>query len=127
VWLLLRSGGRIGGRWLDGSRVFVLEVPGRRTGRIRRVPLVYVEHPDGLLVTPAAAGLDVEPGWLRNLRAAGAAVVHVRGTAVPVAVEEARGARRDDLWRYVVDRCPSAAEYARIAGRPLGVVVLRPA
>lgn len=126
VELLVRSRGRWGSRRVDGSRVLVLEVAGRRTGALRRVPLVYVEHPDGLLVVPANAGRDPAPQWLRNLRATGAAVVHLHGGPIPVTPLVAEGARRDELWSYVVRRCPAAADYARLAGRPLPVVLLRP-
>lgn len=126
VRLLLRSGGRLGSRWVDGSRVLVLEVLGRRTGELRRVPVAYVEHPDGVVVIPAAAGRNVTPGWLLNLRAARTATVHVRGGPRAVTAVEAQGARREELWRFVVARCPAALEYERLAGRRLSVVLLRP-
>lgn len=48
--------------------VIVIEVPGRRTGQVRRTPVGYVREPDGSLLVAASAE---HTQWARNLEAAG--------------------------------------------------------
>lgn len=76
-----------------------LEVPGRRSGKPRRVPILRTRsHGDDYLV--ALAG---EAEWVRNVRAAeGQAVLHRRG-AQPVELEEVPE----------TERVPVIAEYLK--------------
>lgn len=53
--LYRRSGGRIGGS-AKGVDVLLLTVAGRRTGKPHTVPVAYLEHGDGYLVTASVAG-----------------------------------------------------------------------
>ncbi len=55
VSLYRRSGGRIGGS-AKGVDVLLLTVAGRRTGKPHTVPVAYLEHGDGYLVTASVAG-----------------------------------------------------------------------
>jgi deazaflavin-dependent oxidoreductase (nitroreductase family) len=48
--------------------VLVLEVPGRRSGRVRRTPVGYVREADGSILVAASAE---HTQWARNLEAAG--------------------------------------------------------
>lgn len=70
--------------WVPGD-VAALEVPGRRSGRVRAVPVVVTRHA-GREYLVALAG---ESQWVRNVRAArGRAVLRRRHRARPVRLEE---------------------------------------
>jgi len=56
----------------ESGDVLVIEVPGRRTGRLIRTPVGYVREPDGSLLVAASAE---HTQWARNLEAAGACTV----------------------------------------------------
>lgn len=59
----------------------VVEHRGRRSGRRYRTPVLVFGVGDGLRIALTyGAGTD----WVRNVLAAGTAVVHTRGRAVPV-------------------------------------------
>lgn len=73
--------------------VVALAVRGRRSGRIRRVPVVRVrDHGHDYLV--ALAG---ESQWVRNVRAAGGEAVLRRGRARRVHLDELRPQERADV------------------------------
>ena len=117
------SGGRVIRRWF-GAPVLVLEVKGRRTGVRRDVSVVYLEVDDGYLVTAANAGNEKTPQWWRNLRAAGAGVVHVAGRRERVRPRLVEGVERERLWARLVDAYPSIAHYTRYTNRTFPLVVL---
>lgn len=80
-----------------------LAVRGRRSGEIRRVPVIPVDHGGGrYLVSPRG-----ETQWARNLRAAGEAELRSR-----------RGVERFRATEVPVDeRAPVIAAYRAVAGR----------
>jgi len=57
------SGGRLGGRLRKGAPVLLLTTTGRKTGRRRTTPLLYVEEGDRYVVVASAGGLHrIPPG-----------------------------------------------------------------
>lgn len=104
--------------------MLVLDVVGRKTGRLRSTPLIYLPLPDGYVVTAANAGNDREPQWWRNLRAAGTAVVHVDGRTEPVYARLVESPERDERWAALVAAYPAVGEYGRYTDRVFPVVVL---
>ena len=46
----------------------LLTVTGRKTGKPRTVPLIYLEDGDRLVIAAAYAGSDANPTWWLNLR-----------------------------------------------------------
>lgn len=121
---LARTGGRVFGRWF-GAPLLLLETVGRRTGRARVAPLVYVPDGEDLVVVPGNAGSDAPPAWWLNLRASGRGVVIVGGRRRPVAARVACGAERRRLWRRLAAVTP-LEHYDRRSARHLPVVVLSP-
>jgi F420H(2)-dependent quinone reductase len=114
--------GRALRRWF-GSPILVLETIGRRTGAVRRVPLVYLPDGDDLVVVPANAGADAPPAWWLNLQAAGVAVADLGHERRDVRPAVATGARRDRLWRRHASVTP-VDHYQRRTARCLPVVLL---
>lgn len=62
----------------DVGDVLVVEVPGRRTGRIHRTAVGYVRELDGSLLVAAS---DEHTQWARNLEAAGGCEVTIGGVS----------------------------------------------
>lgn len=115
--------GRLLARWF-GASVLVLETVGRRTGRRRAVPLVYVLDGEDLVVVPANAGACRAPAWWLNLSALGEGVAVVGRERRPVRPAVAVGAERERLWRMVAGVSPLDAYQAQ-TDRRIPVVVLR--
>src|SRR5437764_14438205 len=62
------SGGRIGGR-MKGAPILLLTTTGRRSGKRRTLPLLYIEDGDRLAVIASKGGAPEHPAWYRNLTA----------------------------------------------------------
>jgi F420H(2)-dependent quinone reductase len=118
--------GRFVPRWFDGAPVMVLETVGRRTGKPRATPVLYLREGDALVVLAANAGVDRTPAWWLNLRASGVATVEIAGERTEVAPRLLDGAERDRLWDAFVRMYPQAAEYVAFTDRPLPLVALEP-
>lgn len=116
--------GRLAVRWF-GAPMMLLETSGRRTGRTRLTPLVYLRDGEDLVVIPANAGADREPHWWQNLRAAGGGVAIVSGSRHPVAPRVLEGDARARLW----DRFRAISpidHYQQSTTRRIDVVALMP-
>jgi len=118
-----RTNGRVGGRWL-GAPVLLLEVPGRRTGELREIPMIYLRVRGVAVVMPANAGHPRPPAWWLNLRDVGTGQVRIGADCFwvrPRVIDGAEYARTLVEFRRI---CPSAGEYARLAGHPVPLVAL---
>jgi deazaflavin-dependent oxidoreductase (nitroreductase family) len=120
-----RSGGRIGGR-LPGQRFLLLTTTGRRTGRERTMPLLYIPDGRGFVVVGSNGGDDRPPAWWLNLQAHPSARVQVDRQHHPVRARQARGAELDALWARLEESYRYYADYRRRTAREIPVVVLEP-
>jgi deazaflavin-dependent oxidoreductase (nitroreductase family) len=105
----------------------LLTVTGRKTGKARTVPLVYVSDGDRLVIAAAYAGSDVNPTWWLNLRDNPKAIARLRNRTMTVHAEPAKPDERADLWRRLVAMYPYFAEYQTRTRREIPVVILTPA
>jgi deazaflavin-dependent oxidoreductase (nitroreductase family) len=122
--VFLWTRGRLASRWF-GAAVLVLETVGRRTGKPRAAPVVYLPDGENLVVVPANGGADGPPAWWLNLRAAGEGVAVLGRERRPVRPLEAAGAERDRLWQRFAAVSP-VEDYQRRTRRDIPVIVLAP-
>jgi deazaflavin-dependent oxidoreductase (nitroreductase family) len=126
VALYRRSGGRIGGS-AKGIPVMLVTAPGRRTGSPHTVPVAYIEHDGGYIVTGSAGGTKAEPQWFRNVRATRRVRIEIGYKSYDAEVLVPEAADRDLLWHDVVlERAPFFAKYQEKAGRTIPIAVLTP-
>jgi deazaflavin-dependent oxidoreductase (nitroreductase family) len=123
--LLVKSGGRFMPRWF-GVPVLVLETVGRKSGKPRATPVIYVEIDGNPVVIAAAGAVDHMPAWWLNLDAAGEGTAVIRGERRPIRPRRAEGAERDRLWREFAKAYPTLDEYTAMTDRQFPVVVLCP-
>src|SRR5262245_34682343 len=125
VALYRATDGRIGHR-VGSTTHLLLTTRGRRSGRLRTVPLAYVEDGPHWVVVGSNGGADRDPGWLFNLRADPNATVQVRGTRITVTAHEASRRQAMRLWTVMQTANPLLARYERWTARSLPIVVLEP-
>src|SRR3984893_6962027 len=68
VFLYRRSGGRMGAR-VKGAPVLLLDHVGRKSGRARTSPVLYLGDGPVFVVVPPRGGSDAMPVWWLNLKA----------------------------------------------------------
>jgi deazaflavin-dependent oxidoreductase (nitroreductase family) len=117
--------GRFMPRWF-GAPVLVLETVGRRSGRKRATPILYLEDGDRVIVYAANAGAHRTPAWWLNLREAGEGVTVLRGRRTDVRPRVLEGDEREDVFRRFCEMYPQAREYPGFTDRPMPLVALEP-
>ena len=105
-------------RLLSG-RLLVLDYPGRRTGRVHRIPLRYAETETGDLVVVAVH--PERKKWWRSFAEPSPATVLLRGASVDVVGALASGDRRATALARYEARNPRGARWTREAA----VIVFR--
>jgi deazaflavin-dependent oxidoreductase (nitroreductase family) len=126
VALYRASGGRLGGRLRKGAPVLLLTTTGRKTGRRRTTPLLYVEEGDRYMVVASAGGAPSHPAWYLNLRSNPAATIQVGGRKLAVTAETAGREERARLWPRLTQMWPHYDDYQAKTRREIPVVILAP-
>jgi deazaflavin-dependent oxidoreductase (nitroreductase family) len=120
-----------GGRWFVGRNLGVLNVivttVGRRSGKIREIPLFAFEDGERLVIIGSYMGRPEEPAWVGNLIAHPETVVRVGRDLRPMQARIAHGSERERLWALAVRGYPGYEDYASWTTRRIPVVVLEPA
>jgi F420H(2)-dependent quinone reductase len=123
-----RVGGtwRIGAGWRDPVPICLLEHRGRRTGKLRTTPLVYLCDRDRVVVVASQAGRPQHPLWFRNLEADPEVYVQIKGDRSPMRARTASRSERAELWPKLVDLYSDYASYQSWTDREIPVVILEP-
>lgn len=123
------SRGAIGHRSPAGP-ILLLTTVGRRRGRHRTTPLLYLadhlSEGDRYLVVASNGGRDEPPAWLRNLEATPHAEVQIGPRRHRVHAEVLRGPSADVLWPRLVAHHRGWRDYQALTEREIPVVRLEP-
>jgi deazaflavin-dependent oxidoreductase (nitroreductase family) len=120
------TGGAEGGT-ANGYPVLVLTYRGAKSGKIRKTPLMRVQHGDRYILVASAAGSDQNPSWYWNLRANPVAEVQDGPVRRTMRAREVTGAEKD-TWSARADAAfPLFAEYREKTTRDIPILVLEPA
>lgn len=96
---------------VQGMDVVVFTIRGRKSGLLRRVPLMRVEH-DGVYAAVASKGGAPEhPAWYGNITANPEVEVHDGIRHIDGVAREISGAEREEWWERAVAAFPPYAEY----------------
>jgi len=106
------------------DRVFLLYFKGRKTGRIRRVPLVCVEDGDDLLIVGSKGGADHHPTWYLNIDADPNVWVRNKADFYEAHATTLDGDERAAAWEKLVSVMPFFGEYEQKTDRVMPVIRL---
>lgn len=109
----------------DGSAVVVIHFRGRRTGRVRRLPIIRVEHEGEYVAIASNRGADRHPQWYHSLAENDSVDVH-DGTVVHrgLPVRPVDGADAETWWRRAIAAYPAFADYRAATDRQIPVLLL---
>jgi deazaflavin-dependent oxidoreductase (nitroreductase family) len=126
VDLYERSGGTEGTE-LNGRPVIILSSVGAKTGKLRKTPLMRVEHDGEYAVVASLGGAPTHPVWYYNLTAN----PHVELQDGPVKKDyqarEVQGEEYATWLERAIAVWPDYAEYQKKTTRVIPVFVLTPA
>jgi F420H(2)-dependent quinone reductase len=122
-----RTGGREGNTLFDtGMPIIVVTNRGKRTGALRKTPLMRVEHDGEYALVGSQGGSPKDPVWVHNLRADPTAVMIQDGPEPwDAEVREVTGEERDLWWERAVAAYPPYADYQAATERAIPVFVAR--
>ena len=110
-----------------GAPLLILHTIGRRTGRPRQTPLLYLDLGDGrVAVVGSNGGDDRTPAWVLNLQAAPDVEVERRGERNAYRAVIASPDQRADMWPRAVAIYKSYDAYQARTTREIPLVVLTP-
>jgi deazaflavin-dependent oxidoreductase (nitroreductase family) len=118
-------GGRAVGR-IGKAPVLLLTTEGRKTGRPRTAPLLYIETGDRLVVVASNGGAPTHPAWYLNLKANPRATAEVRRDIRPVLSRDATAEERARYWPELVRMYRWYDSYQAKTSREIPLVVLEP-
>ncbi|MBV8305191.1 MAG: nitroreductase family deazaflavin-dependent oxidoreductase [Acidimicrobiia bacterium] len=123
-----RSGGKEANTLLDtGLPVVVVSMLGNKSGKVRKVALMRVEHGGEYALVASLGGAPKHPVWYYNLKAHPDEVTIQDGAEpFPVHVRELTGDERAEWWERAVAAYPDYAVYQQRTERTIPVFVATP-
>lgn len=112
---------------LRGMSVVIVTNRGRRTGGIRKTPLMRVADGDGYVLIGSRGGAPEHPQWVHNLLAHPDVTIRDRARVTEMRVELIEEpVERTRLWALAVAAYPDYAEYQTRTERQIPVFAARP-
>jgi len=118
-----KNHGKVGGNF-EGAPLLLLHTVGRRSGKPRVNPVMYLKDGDRYFVFASKAGADSHPDWFRNLQEQPDVRIEVGDQTIDVHAEEIRGQERDRLYERQASLYSGFADYQRKTKRVIPVVAL---
>ena len=123
-----RTGGKEGGTLLDtGIPVIIVSMRGAKSGSVRKIALMRVEHDGEYLLVASKGGAATNPDWYANLLA-NPREVTVQDGPEPhwVEVREIDGSEYDEWWKRAVEVFPPYSEYREKTSRRIPLLLAVP-
>jgi len=111
---------------LRGRPIIVVTSVGAKTGKIRKTPLMRVEHDGVYAVVASQGGAPKHPVWYHNLKKNPHVELQDRGTKRDYMAREVTGDEKTVWWDRAVEAWPDYASYQTKTERQIPVFVLEP-
>jgi deazaflavin-dependent oxidoreductase (nitroreductase family) len=127
VELYESSGGTQGTTLRDtGLPVVIVTSLGARSGKIRKTPLMRVEHEGRYLLVASQGGAPKHPTWYFNLQSHPVIELQDGPVKQEMAVRELSGEEKATWWERAVAAFPNNADYQRRTEREIPVFLAEP-
>lgn len=125
VELIEKSGGTEG-TTMGGMSVIVLTSVGSKTGKLRKTPLMRVEHDGEYAVVASLGGAPKNPVWCYNLKKNPHVELRDGTVKRDYTAREVEGEEKATWWERAVAAFPNYADYQKKTDRQIPVFVLTP-
>ncbi len=123
--LYVSSNGQKGGL-LQGKPIIVLTSVGAKTGKLRKIALMRVEHEGRYAVVASLGGAKRNPFWYHNLKKNPHVELQDGAMNRDYTAREVTGEEKAEWWARAVTAWPAYAGYQKKTDRQIPVFVLEP-
>jgi len=123
---LYEGSGGTSGTTMRGMPVVIVTTRGVRSGKVRKVPLMRVEHNGEYAAVASQGGAPNNPNWYYNLLADPSVAVRDGTVERAMTAREVTGEEKATWWERCVAAFPDYAKYQARADREIPVFVLTP-
>jgi F420H(2)-dependent quinone reductase len=120
-----RTNGRIGAKllWFPAA---LITTTGRRSGRPRTTPTLYLDDGDRVILPASFGGRDSDPAWYLNLESNPEVHVQIRSRHLDLTARDATEDERKRYWPRLIRMYPPYRGYRQAADRVIPMVVCEP-
>ena len=111
---------------IKGRRVVLLTTRGAKTGKLRKVPLMRVEHEGDYAIVASLGGAPKHPVWYYNVKADPHVELQDGAESRDFKAREVTGEEKVVWWERAVAAYPDYADYQKKTTREIPVFVLEP-
>ncbi len=121
-----RTGGKEANTLHDtGLPVIIVTTRGARSGKVRKLALMRVEHEGEYALVASKGGAPEHPDWYRNMKADPHVMIQDGPAPFDAVAEEVSGEEKAAWWERAVAAYPPYADYQKATERPIPVLVAR--
>ena len=118
----LATDGVDGFEW-EGAQCVILTTVGRKTGTVRRAPLIRIRDGERYLLVASMGGAPRHPEWYLNLVANPAVTIQDRGELHHLTARTATPEEKAELWPIAVSQWPDYEDYQTRTTRDLPLII----
>ena len=126
TWVYKKTGGRLGGTFLQGAPVALLTTIGRKTGEPRISPLLYLREGNRVVLIASKGGAAANPMWYLNLKANPEVSVQIKDEVLKLKARDATEEERAHYWPKMAQMYTSFDDYQSWTDRVIPVVICDP-
>ena len=123
---LYESSGGTDGTSLQGMPVVLLTTVGNKSGKLRKTPLMRVEHDGVYAIVASVGGRPKNPTWYANVKAEPHVELQDGTVRQDMTAREVFDAEKAEWWERAVAAFPAYADYQAKTEREIPVFVLEP-
>jgi len=125
IWVYRRTNGRVGAKllWFPAALV---TTTGRKSGRPRTTPTLYLADGDRVILPASFGGRDSDPAWYLNIESNPEVHVQIRERQLDLTARDATEDERKRYWPMLIKMYPPYRGYRQAADRVIPMVVCEP-
>ena len=122
----IMESGSTDGSEMKGKPIILLTTVGAKTGKVRKTPLMRVEHGGEYAVVASLGGAPKNPVWYYNIKAHPRVELQDGTVTKEYEAREVSGDEKAVWWERAVEAWPDYADYQTKTDRQIPVFVLTP-